>query len=329
MKPDAPTPAAVVPTRGAPVGQRAWPHVKRALTLGFFALVAWLLVREVRAIEWRDVGAALRDHPPLGLAAAAALAFASHLLYSSFDLLGRARTGHTIGTLRVMATTFVSYVFNLNFGALIGGVAFRYRLYARLGLSVATTSEVLAISMLTNWIGYALLAGLLFLFSPPAMPADWRLGDTALRALGAALLTVALAYVALCTWSSRRTWTLRGYRLALPSPRFALLQLAMSTLNWLLIGAIVYTLLQQRVDFTTAVGVLLIAAVAGVIAHVPAGLGVIEAVFVALLSPQIPASELLAALLLYRGVYYLAPLLIGSILHLGLEARARGAGSRR
>ncbi|MEO5696679.1 MAG: lysylphosphatidylglycerol synthase domain-containing protein [Burkholderiaceae bacterium] len=328
MKPAAPTPAAVAPVRVAPGARRVWPHVRRALTFGFFALVAWLLIREVRAIEWREVGAALRAHPPLGLATAAALAFASHLLYSSFDLLGRARTGHTIGTLRVMATTFVSYVFNLNFGALIGGVAFRYRLYARLGLSVAKTSEVLAISMLTNWIGYALLAGLVFLLSPPAMPADWRLGDTALRALGAGMVTVALAYAALCAWSPRRTWTLRGHRLELPSLRFALLQLAMSMLNWLLVGAIVYTLLQQRVEFTTALGVLLIAAVAGVIAHVPAGLGVIEAVFVALLSPRIPASEVLAALLLYRGIYYLVPLLIGIVLHLGLEARARGAGSR-
>ena len=32
-----------------------------------------------------------------------------------------------------MTVTFVSYVFNLNLGSLVGGVAFRYRLYSRLG----------------------------------------------------------------------------------------------------------------------------------------------------------------------------------------------------
>ncbi|MDP1533227.1 MAG: lysylphosphatidylglycerol synthase domain-containing protein, partial [Rubrivivax sp.] len=245
----------------------------------------------------------------------------SHLLYSCFDLLGRARTGHRIAAARVMLTTFVSYVFNLNFGALIGGIAFRYRLYARLGLDVAKTSEVLVISMTTNWLGYALLAGLVFAIWPPALPPDWRAAGSALRVLGAALVCVPLVYAALCGWSPRRVMTLRGHRLVLPPLRFALLQLAMATLNWLLIGSVIYVLLQQRVDFATALAALLVAAVAGVIAHVPAGLGVIEAVFVALLSAQIPASELLAALLLYRGIYYLAPLAIGVVLHLAAEAR--------
>lgn len=315
-------------TRAVPVGHVSlsdkpwWPNLRRGLTAVFFVLVAWLLVKQARAIEWQEVGVALRSHPPRGLAIAAALALASHLLYSCFDLLGRARTGHRIGTARVMLTTFVSYVFNLNFGALIGGIAFRYRLYARLGLGVAKTSEVLAISMMTNWLGYALLAGAVFAFWPPALPADWRVSGSALQALGAALMCVPLAYVALCAWSPRRVLTLRGHRLVLPPLRFALLQLAISALNWLLIGGVIYLLLQQRVAFTTALAALLVAAVAGVIAHVPAGLGVIEAVFVALLSPQIATSELLAALLLYRGIYYLAPLAIGVVLHLAIEFSA-------
>ena len=51
-------------------------------------------------------------------------------------------------------------------------------------------------------------------------------------------------------------------------------------------------------------------AIAGVITHVPAGLGVLEAVFIALLSHQLGRNELLAALILYRFLYYLAPLLL-------------------
>jgi uncharacterized membrane protein YbhN (UPF0104 family) len=42
--------------------------------------------------------------------------------------------------------------------------------------------------------------------------------------------------------------------------------------------------------------------------HVPAGLGVIEAVFVACLGAEVATPTLLAALLSYRAVYYLAPL---------------------
>jgi uncharacterized membrane protein YbhN (UPF0104 family) len=69
--------------------------------------------------------------------------------------------------------------------------------------------------------------------------------------------------------------------------------------------------------------VLLVAAVAGVLTHVPAGLGVLEAVFVALLSHQMPTHALLAALVAYRVIYYLGPLVIATLLYLVTEARAK------
>jgi hypothetical protein len=107
----------------------------------------------------------------------------------------------------------------------------------------------------------------------------------------------------------------------LPSGRIALLQLALSAVNWLLIGAVVWTLLQRHVDYPTVLSVLLVAAVAGVITHVPAGLGVLEAVFVALLAHRVPQGELLAGLLAYRAIYYLAPLAIASLLFLVIDRR--------
>ena len=73
---------------------------------------------------------------------------------------------------------------------------------------------------------------------------------------------------------------------------------------------------------------LLVAAVAGVIAHVPAGLGVLEAVFIALLSHRVPQAELLAALLAYRALYYLVPLALAFGLFLKAHAGARGRVAR-
>jgi len=71
--------------------------------------------------------------------------------------------------------------------------------------------------------------------------------------------------------------------------------------------------------------VLLVSSIAGVLTHVPAGLGVTEVVFVTLLGQQVPAGELIAGLLAFRAVYYLAPLLLGAAIYLLLEARARRA----
>lgn len=300
-----------------------WPVLKRILTAAFFALVLYLLVSQARAVEWGEVFAAVRRLPPQVLLAAAALAAASHATYSCYDLLSRRYAGHRVGTPQVMTVTFISYAFNLNLGSLVGGVAFRYRLYSRLGLDNGTITRVLGFSMLTNWLGYLLLAGLAFLLWPLELPPDWKLGSGGLRWLGAGLLAVAAAYMLLCAVSTKRSWTVRGKELTLPSIPLALAQLGLSSLNWLLISGVVFILLQQKIAYPAVLSVLLVAAVAGVITHVPAGLGVLEAVFVALLSHQLPRSELLAALLAYRLLYYLAPLALATLAYLAVEARAK------
>jgi uncharacterized membrane protein YbhN (UPF0104 family) len=105
----------------------------------------------------------------------------------------------------------------------------------------------------------------------------------------------------------------------------ALIQLALSTLNWLTIAAVIHALLLQALPYPTVLGVLLVAAIAGVVTHIPAGLGVIEAVFIALAGGIVPRGELLAALLAYRALYYLAPLAVAIVVYLLLEARARAA----
>lgn len=320
------TAAAAAPDRPSSTGitsKRWWPWLKRAATLIFFGLVTWLLVEQARAIEWQDVFAALRAYPPVLLLGALALGALSLGLYSCFDLLGRRYTGHTLRAPTVLLVTFISYVFNLNLGSLVGGVAFRYRLYSRLKLDTATITRVLTLSMLTNWIGYLFVGGLIFGFYTPELPPDWKIGSAGLQILGFVLLAGSVAYLLLCALSRQRSFTLRGHILDLPSGRLALLQVAMGTANWLIMSALVFLLLQQKIAFPTVAGVLLVAAVAGVIAHVPAGLGVLEAVFVALLSHAMPKHELLAALVAYRVIYYLVPLVIATVLYLGTEARAK------
>jgi uncharacterized membrane protein YbhN (UPF0104 family) len=84
----------------------------------------------------------------------------------------------------------------------------------------------------------------------------------------------------------------------------------------------VYVLLRGHIDYGSVLGTLLVAAVAGVITHIPAGLGVLEAVFVALLGSRLDTHTLLAALLAYRALYYLVPLLLATGVYFSLERRA-------
>lgn len=300
-----------------------WPWLKRALGIGFLLLVAVLLARYARNIDWGEVKESVLALPRSTLLLAAALAAASHLLYSCFDLVGRRYTGHRLPVAKVMQVNFISYAFNLNMGSLVGGVAFRYRLYRRLGLAYDTITRVLTLSMLTNWLGYLVLAGIVFTFEPLQLPPSWELDSEGLRLVGLLLLAIAITYLVLCFASKKRSWTVRGHELILPRPRMAVLQLAMSCTNWMLMAGAVYVLLQGRVDYAAVLSVLLMAAIAGVITHVPAGLGVLEAVFIAMLSHRVPESQLLGALLGYRAIYYIAPLLAAALGYVAVELRTR------
>lgn len=300
-----------------------WPRIKRAAGLLFLAAVTVLLVHYARQVDWGEVRQSVRELPSDVLLQAGLLCAASHLLYSCFDLLGKRYTGHRLPVPRVMQVNFISYAFNLNFGSLVGGVAFRYRLYSRLGLSYADITRVLSLSMITNWLGYLVLAGAVFAFAPLELPPNWKLGSEGLQLAGVALLAVAAAYLLMCLFSKRRRFNVRDHELLIPHWRMAALQVLMSCTNWMVMGGAVWTLLQGRIEYPTVLCVLLIGAIAGVITHVPAGLGVLEAVFVALLSHRIPEHQLLGALLGYRALYYIVPLALAALLYVALEMRLR------
>ncbi len=321
--------AAGEPRPPGPLARQAWwPAAKRTLSVAFFALVVYLIAKQARLVEWDEVWASVQAYPATMLLGAAALAALSHLTYATYDLISRHQVGHTLGTGRVMLTTFISYAFNLNFGSLVGGLAFRFRLYAKQGLEPGVISQIFGFSMLTNWLGYLVLAGVLCIVQPIAPPEEWPLGSGALSLLGAALLATACAYLGLCAFSKKRTLSVRGHSLHLPSLRMALLQMAMSSLNWMLIAGTAYLLLQQQVGYASVLMVALAAAVAGVITHVPAGIGVLEAVYITMLSDQVAKSELVAALLVYRALYYLLPLAVAIVAFLLFEWRLKKQAAR-
>ena len=59
------------------------------------------------------------------------------------------------------------------------------------------------------------------------------------------------------------------------------------------------------------------------ITHIPAGLGVIEAVFIAMLQHEMSKGSIVAALIGYRAIYFLLPLAVACVVYLVLEKRAK------
>ena len=316
------------PRKGESItAQPWWPWLVRVAKTVFFVVVAYLIVTQARAIQWGDVFEAVHKRSWQSLWLAAIPAAASYALYSCFDLLGRHLTRHALRWHEVAGITFISYAFNLNLGSLIGAAVTRYRLYSRHGLNADAIARIIGTSIFTNWLGYLAVAGFIFLWSPLQLPPQWKIDSTGLHILGGVLLATVVIYLGSCVFFSERRLVIRGHVLTIQRLRFALLQLLMSGVNWLLIASVIYLLLEQKIAFSDVLCVFLITVVASLVVHVPAGLGVIEAVFVALLSHRMPSSELLAALLMYRAIYYLIPLAFAALGYAAIELRA-GIGDK-
>ncbi|MFC3189962.1 lysylphosphatidylglycerol synthase transmembrane domain-containing protein [Pseudocitrobacter faecalis] len=306
------------------MSKKQWKWTKRALTWLFLVAVAVLLVLYARKIDWHEVWNVIRDYNRLALLGAVGLVIFNYLLYGCYDLLARVWCGHKLAKRQVMLVSFICYAFNLTLSTWVGGIGMRYRLYSRLGLKPGTITRIFSLSISTNWLGYLLLAGVMFTGGVIDLPPHWYINDTTLRLLGAVLLATVLIYLGFCAFAKKRQYSIKGQKLVLPTWKFALAQMAISSLNWMAMGATIWLLMGQAVDYFFVLGVLLVSSVVAVIVHIPAGIGVLEAVFVALLaSEEVSSGTIIAALLVWRVLYYFIPLMLALVCYLGLESQAK------
>ncbi|MGQ0699853.1 MAG: lysylphosphatidylglycerol synthase domain-containing protein [Panacagrimonas sp.] len=305
------------------LSKKSWKLIKWVLAVMFFGAVGWLLYSRGREMDWGEVWASVRAFDALTLATGLGFTLLAYLAFGTYDLLSKRHLKHDVPAPRVLTIAMASYALNLNLGALVGGWAARIRLYSRVGVDAAMSAQIIGMGLLSNWTGYVLIAGLVFTISPPELPETWALSSSMLPFIGGALLLLLSAYLLVCALKPGHVWKIRSFELRAPTLRFAGLQLGVSAVHWLSTCMVISSFLPGELAFTTVLGVLVMSSIAGAAAHIPAGLGVIEAVFVAALGDRFPPAQLLGALLAYRATFYLAPLLVALIAYPFLEMRGR------
>ncbi len=290
------------------------------LTTIFFVAVAIVFYQTLSQMDWQKVRLSLAQFSWPIVFPVICLVILDYLILSGYDYLGiRFFCIPGLSYFKILPSAFCSYAFNFNLGAWIGGLGFRFRIYSGWGVESASIPKIVIFSTLTNWLGHAFLSGIVFCLKPHAIEKLLGLSSGAAFAIGVAQLTLVFIYFTLCFFQKKIT--LRKVTYPLPKASWAFLQLALSSAQWSLVGGIIYLLLQHlghNVEFGQILFTSLIASVAGVITHIPGGLGVLETVFLKV-ELGLPASDMLAALICYRVVYYFIPLLLAIPCYLGIE----------
>ncbi|WP_411829983.1 MULTISPECIES: bifunctional lysylphosphatidylglycerol flippase/synthetase MprF [Pseudomonas] len=213
--------------------------------------------------------------------------------------------------------------------SLLSGGSVRYRLYARHGLGAADVAHMTLFASLSLGCALPPLAALATLSNLPAASAALHLPATLLGSIAVAVL---LLTGVLAMGIYRRRLPEQPYRdsllvkagrrtLRLPGRRLTFLQLVITALDVAAAATVLYLLLPEAPPFGPFLLVYLLALAAGVLSHVPGGVGVFEAILLAAFADKLGAAPLAAALLLYRLIYVLLPMLVACVLLLINEAQ--------
>lgn len=290
--------------------------------LAAVALAGWLLARELRGLTLAELEAAFAAIPPTRWLAALGATAAAYFALANYDRIALAHIGRRLDFRYVALASFTSYALGHNLGApvLTGGLA-RYRAYSAKGLSAAEVGIVVAFTSATFTLG-ALLTGGLVLLARPEIAARWLPGSPWLGfGLAALLLVGPWLYVA-GALLHLPPLKIGAFALAYPRPPIAAQQMLVAPLEILGAAGIVYFALPEAVNpgFLDVLGAFLAAFSAGLVSHAPGGLGVLELTFLKA-APEIPAASAIAALLVFRLLYLLAPFAISIVIAAAFERR--------
>ena len=213
--------------------------------------------------------------------------------------------------------------------SMLSGGSIRYRLYARHGIGGGEIARMTVFASLSLGCALPLLAALAALADPAAAAAALHLPQPVLIAICVMLLAIGAALVVvvhrarLAERPAPDCVTVRVSRhlLRLPDTRLTLLQVLITLVDVSAAAGVLYLLLPEAPPFSTFLLVYLLALAAGVLSHVPGGVGVFEAVLLAAFANELGTAPLAAALLLYRLIYIVLPLLVACLLLLAMELR--------
>jgi phosphatidylglycerol lysyltransferase len=280
-----------------------------------FAGVVLILHHQLARLNARSVFEHLHAIPRRQVLAALAFTAASYWLLSTYEVLAFAYLKRVLPYGRIVFTSFIAYSFGHTLGfAAFTGAAIRFRLYATAGVNAIDVATVSAFCSLSLGIGLAAVSGMSLLLSPEHAATVLRLHHNWSLLVGALLLAAVAAYAA-WTCLARRALEIRGWALRAPGPAVGLTQILLGILDVTLSSAVLWSVLprEAHIGFIPFLGVYAAAVIAGILSHVPGGVGVFEAVILLTL-PGVPADALLGSLLAYRAVYYFVPLLFGTLL---------------
>lgn len=299
--------------------KRAQIWVSTVLAVLITGAAVYVLRGMLANITMTDLETALGKIHPASLIGALAITGICYGVLSVYDWVALKMIGHEQrwGTALSGAVAAYSLSHNLGF-APITATGARWRIYAPYGVPFGDIARIVFLTGIAFWFGVILQIGLVLTINPQLfgthLPIEMPAASHSL--VGMLIVAGFLIYVGANRMGIRQFgW--KGISVPTPSTKHAVLQAFVTMIEIGLASAVLWLLIPgaDLGDFMAVYIAYLIAFTSVLITHTPGGVGVLEAITIAML-PQLGGANVLVGLLLFRIAFHIVPLIVGAIIML-------------
>ncbi|MDQ0455560.1 UPF0104 family protein [Rhizobium paknamense] len=295
------------------------------LMLAATAVALWLTYRALSQFTLADIEKSLLAIPLSGFLLSLFFCALSYLCLTGFDYLGLIYAGRRLPWRKAAKASFTSLAIGHNIGlAALSSGAVRYRYYSRWGLRTEEIAKVILFCGATVGIGLIALGGICLVLLPESAAKLGGMGATIARWIGIGCLALIALYL-VCCWWLRGTVKLFKWQFTLPDARLAVLQVLVGIANFASVAACLHWLTRAQAGYFETTTAYVMANLSALVAHVPGGLGVMEATISFLMGKDASIGALIA----FRVVYFFIPLPLGAAVLAWSEWKAATANEKQ
>jgi len=294
--------------------------------LGIFTAAIWVIWKQVEVLEYDAVMAQFHVLSPVNMLLTLIFTAGAYLTLTIYDSTAFQYIRRRMQFARIMLVSFIAYAFshNLGFGAVTGN-SIRYRFYMHWQVSLIDITKVVVFGGMAYVLGIFAVAGVLILINADSLALAINVPESSAYLIGGGAVVGGSVYL---FWSLAQRPTIRVKGVSLPPPRIGIVltQFGAAAVEWGFAAGALYFLLPEHdaLGYWHFIGVFVIAYISGMLSQVPGGLGVFEAVLLLLLPEQMGRETIVAAVITYRAIYYLLPLLVAALLMASAEITIHG-----
>ena len=299
--------------------------------LFFFAFAAYMLYHQLSKYDFEDIKSAVLSIPNKNLMLASLASLGGYVALSSYDYLALRYVHRKLSPLKWIFAGFIGFSVSNNAGhAIVSGGSIRYRLYARWRFHASEIVQMVTFSGFTYLVACFFLIILGYFLTP-----NHAFGEGSVSKMTTEIITAVSAIGRLVYFGAslfyKKPIVIKDIAFEMPSFRMALAQVFIGGADILLASLVLYFSMIPFLDisFDVFIGVFIIAQVLGVYSQVPGGLGVFEGLFLYIIPGDTDPALLFGALIAYRIIYYLLPLVISSVLLFSYEGYLGYSRNRR